>query len=194
MSDEVAVDLLHNVELTAGRPRNTVVDAVTEQPESGPDASLLVSAVGAKGQRRLDPRLLTLSRGYVVFGLNLARGPRPVLLLREDLEGTRAREPDVVGLSCVRLGLAVDVRIAVRDDPVASAGRGALGPGEVVGPDLFVAIIVWHASGRNQAAKEREKNSLGKHCNLEKREKMTKKIEPGAKVRRSRVAGLYVFG
>lgn len=164
---QLAADLLEDVDLTAAGPGDVVTDRVSQHPEGGPDALLLVGGGGAHAELGFDSGELVGLGGEGVLGLDTARGPSSLgatVPPGNELEGLAAAELDVAALGRVRLPLVVDVHELVDDVPVVAVGLGATVSVEVVLPDEVQPIVLGSLVGEGGAdgGEEREKD-FGKH-------------------------------
>lgn len=126
VAPHIAVDLLHDVELAAGRPARAtwLSDRVSQQPESRPDAFLGRSRVLSKADGGLDDGALACLRSEGVPRLKPARGPTHascILSPGNNLERVSTAELDVASAAAKVLPLVVGYIVVVANVPGASA-------------------------------------------------------------------------
>lgn len=75
VTSELAVDRLHGVDLTTGRPATTVAEDVSKHPVGGPDTLLVVGGAGAEAKIGFGSGDFACLRSEDVLALNTTRSP-----------------------------------------------------------------------------------------------------------------------
>lgn len=140
---------LHDIDLSARGPRNTIADTSAQHPERGPDALFIRLRVIAEPDLRLGHGLRSRRRRERVRALDAGGGPGPAAVLaRHDLHGVSAAELQVLVRGRVCLHLVVDFQ--ARDDvPVARVDGGACGAAEGLRPYVAPAAVARRGLGRD---------------------------------------------
>lgn len=114
----LAIDPLHDVQLAALGPGHAAAKGLPQHPEGGPDALLLRLRRVAEAELGREARDVARFGGVGRGGLDAGGGPCAGRgFARDDLQGARAGEAEVVGGGDVVLEFVV----------VADAGRGLVG-------------------------------------------------------------------
>jgi len=167
---QLAIDLLHDVELTTSRPGCSVSDRVSEVPESGPDALFLVGTGGTESEGRLNSGELARLGSVGVLGFNTARGPS--ILSRavspwNNLEGAPTGELKVPIAVGVDFQLGVDVQVTLDDVPFSTIGEVTAVSSKVILPDkVETAVGGSVASERSASNGKKREDSVGKHVSM----------------------------
>lgn len=151
MPDRLAVDVLHDVNLTAARPlREALAVGIRQHPERRPDALLPLPGVSRQTERALDPGDLAVAGQDGVLALDAGGRPavgRLGVAAGDDLQGVGSAEEHVLRAAREPLELVVVVLVALDDVPVVGMGERATGAHEGGLPDTAVAIVLGSLPG-----------------------------------------------
>lgn len=141
IADTFAVDVLHDINLSTGRPLYTLFDGSTEEPEGRPDALLATRRVTAQTEFRLDPGDPTDLRGEGVLALDARRCPSPIRPQGDQLERALATLSKIACALDVGLDFVVEVLLLLDNVPRVRVGQGTGITVEVLVPDTSVAAV-----------------------------------------------------
>lgn len=155
ITDAFAVDVLHDIELSTGRPFNALANGSAEEPEGRPDALLAPRRVTAQTEFRLNPGNFADLWGKCILALNTRRCPSPIRPQRDHLKRALTTLSKVACALDVGLDFVVEVLLLLDNVPCVRVGQGAGVTVEVLVPDTSKAAV----RGRLQCCCNGEKTS-----------------------------------
>jgi hypothetical protein len=141
IADAFAVDVLHDINLSAGRPLHTLVDGSTEEPEGRPDTLLAPRRVTTQTELCLDPGDPTDLGGEGVLALNARRCPAPIRPQGDHLERALTTLSKIACALDVGLDFVIEVLLLLDNVPCVRVGQGTGVTVKVLVPDTSVAAI-----------------------------------------------------
>ena len=122
VTDLFAVDVLHNINLSALGPFHTLTDGITEEPKRRPDALLAPSRVTTQSKLSFNTSNLPSLRGQSVLALDSSRSPASIRPSGDKLKRVLACLADVVFVLDVGLDFIVEVLFALDNVPYVCVG------------------------------------------------------------------------
>lgn len=138
VTDPFAVDVLHDINLSALGPFHTLTDGITKEPKRRPDTFLAPSRVATQSKLSFNTSNLPSLRGQSVLALDSSRSPASIRPSGDELERVLACLADVVFVLDVGLDFIVEVLFALDDVPYACVWVCVFGALKALGPDSGV--------------------------------------------------------
>jgi hypothetical protein len=123
VTDLFAVDVLHDINLSALGPFHTLADRITKEPERRPDTLLASSRVTTQSKLSFNTSNLPRLRGQSVLALDPGRGPSSIRPSGDELKRVLACLADVVLVLDVGLDFIVEILFALDDVPYVCVGE-----------------------------------------------------------------------
>ena len=122
VTDLLAVDVLHNINLSTLGPFHTLTDGITKEPKRRPDTLLAPSRVTAQSKLSLNTSDLPSLRGQSILALDSSRSPASIRPSGDELKRVLACLADVVFVLDVGLDFIVEVLFALDNVPYVCVG------------------------------------------------------------------------
>lgn len=155
ITDTFAIDVLHDIKLSTGRPFYALSNGSAQEPEGRPDALLAPRRVTAQTEFCLNPGNSADLWGEGVLALNARRCPSPIRPQRDHLKRALTTLSKVACALNVGLDFVVEVLLLLDNVPCVRVGQGAGITVEVLVPDTSEAAV----RGRLQCCCNGEKTS-----------------------------------
>ena len=139
VTDPFAIDVLHNINLTALGPFHTLTDGITKKPKRRPDTLLASSRVTTQSKLSFNTSNLPSLRGQSVLALDSSRSPASIRPSGDELKRVLACLADVVFVLDVGLDFIVEILFTLDNVPYACVGVCVCRALEPLGPDSGVA-------------------------------------------------------